>query len=142
MGYIKVMTFPTLVAGVVSLGMLLIVFRKSLFERKNEIDTSDATIESLSDKPTTLLALVFLSLCVVCLSISSFLSLPMWIIALAFFVGLYLCVFAETHARHKSEDILGRSVKRAPFEMVPFVISMFVLVLALEKCGATEAITP
>ena len=65
----------------------------------------------------------------------------MWIIALAFFIGLYLCVFAETHIRHKSEDIISRSVKRAPVEMIPFVISMFVLVLALDKCGATNTIS-
>lgn len=141
MGYIKVMLLPTVVAGTVSLGMLLLVFKKQLFERVNELHAENASPVTLSDKPTTALALVFLSLCVVSLSISSFLSLPMWIIALAFFAGLYLTVFAETHIRHKSEDILGRSVKRAPFEMVPFVISMFVLVLALEKCGATQAIS-
>lgn len=141
MGYIKVMLLPTVVAGTVSLGMLLLVFKKQLFERVNELHSENASPVTLSDKPTTALALVFLSLCVVSLSISSFLSLPMWIIALAFFAGLYLTVFAETHIRHKSEDILGRSVKRAPFEMVPFVISMFVLVLALEKCGATQAIS-
>ena len=140
MGYIKVMLFPTVVAGAVSLAMLLLVFKKQLFERANELHTEGAKPVTLADKPTTVLALIFLSLCVVTLSVSSFLSLPMWIIALSFFVGLYLVVFAETHVRHKSEDLLGRSVKRAPFEMIPFVISMFVLVLALEKCGATAAI--
>ena len=140
MGYIKVMILPTLVAGTVSMCMLLLVFKKKLFERANELHTECAEPVTLADKPTTALALIFLSLCVVTLSISSFLSLPMWIIALSFFIGLYLSVFAETRVRHKSEDILGRSVKRAPFEMIPFVISMFVLVLALEKCGATAAI--
>lgn len=141
MGYIKVMALPTLAAGIISFGMLLLVFKRALFEKTVSLCAEQSEPATLSDKPTTVLALTFLSLCVITLSISSFLSMPMWIIALAFFVGLYICVFIETRIRHKSEDILIRSIKRAPFEMAPFVISMFVLVLSLEKCGATEKIS-
>ena len=136
-GYVKVMALPTAVSGIVSLGMMLLIFSKKLLSRESEMQCDGAPAVKLSDKPTTALALIFLSVCVLSLSVSSFLALPMWIIALSFFMGLYFTVFAETHLRHKSEGIISRSIKRAPFEMVPFVISMFVLVLALDKCGAT-----
>ena len=33
-----------------------------------------------------------------------------------------------------------RSVRRAPYDVVPFVLSMFVLVMALGKVGATNAL--
>ena len=39
-----------------------------------------------------------------------------------------------------SGRLLGKSLKRAPWELVPFVLSMFVIVLSLEKYGVTEKI--
>ena len=42
--------------------------------------------------------------------------------------------------RKKGMRMLTDSFRRAPWEIVPFVLSMFIIVLSLEKAGATEAL--
>ena len=134
--YIKVMALPTLLAGGVSLGLLLLLFRKKL----------SAPME-LKEHPTRLrnrtltgLGVGHLAVCILFLVFSSALGLPMWIIALAAMVSLFIGAAVCLAVRRQSLVVLRETVARAPFEMAPFVLSMFVLVLALEKVGVTAQI--
>ena len=78
-----------------------------------------------------------LGACVIFLVLSSYLSLPMWLIAAAFCGTLYLVATVMQLARGRGVRLIKRSLLRAPLDVIPFVLSMFVLVLALEKVEAT-----
>lgn len=134
--YLKVMALPTIGAGIVSFAVLYLLFRKSLSKPL----CTEKTNEPLRRKKMVGLGLVHLSLCTVLLAIGSYIGLDMWLISLLFSVSLFVCVSAIHLIKGKRPNILLRTFVRLPFELVPFVFSMFTIVLALEFSGVTEII--
>jgi arsenical pump membrane protein len=131
--YTTVMLLPTLLAGVASLLVLLLLFRKS-FQKPMDCTPEPVRIE---DKASLLWGLLCLGGCIVMLVLSSFLQFEMWLISLCFFVLLYVGVTVLSVREKKKPTVLLRCLKRAPWAIIPFVLSMFVMVLALESHGVT-----
>ncbi|MBR6794312.1 MAG: hypothetical protein IKM48_08175 [Clostridia bacterium] len=134
--YFKVMALPTLLAGAGSLAALLLLFYKKL---RQPLKQSEPATHRL-DRPLVALGVTHLSLCIVFLVLSSYIDLPMWIIALAACLILFATATCYLLARQRSLVVIGETLKRAPLEMIPFVLSMFILVLSLEKYGVTAKI--
>lgn len=134
--YFKVMALPTVFAGVVSLAMLYLLFRKKLSAPLS----AEGTPFVLRNKTMTIVGIVHLTLCTILLVVSSYLHLEMWYIALAFALALFLSALIYSAVKKEKPVMLGRTILRLPWELIPFVISMFVFVLALSKCGITAAI--
>ncbi len=130
------MALPTIAAGLVSFILLFILFRKRLSAPISGI----AENEELSDKPAVIIGLVHLIGCIIMMVISSYISLPMWIIAFGFCVSLFITAGLYFVISKKKTGILFTSIKRAPVETIPFVLSMFIIVLALENSGITSVI--
>ena len=134
-GYTAVMILPTLAAGVVS----FIVLRR-IFSHKLMDPLSPVPIEiGETDKPGIILGLIHLGGCIVALSIAQFIGVQMWLITLICFCSLVVCTLVMSAIRKKPPLMLPKALKRAPWELIPFVLSMFVLVLTLEKYGVTSA---
>ncbi len=131
--YTKEMLLPTVFAGVVSFAMLLVLFRNRL---KAPLGGRAPDILPM-DLPAVVLGLAALGGCVVMLVLSSYADLPMWLISAAFCVGLYTLATVLQLARRRGLQLVVRSALRAPLDVIPFVLSMFVLVMALEKVGVT-----
>lgn len=134
MEYVQVMILPTVMGGAASLLALLLIFRKQLKEKIVPRACPDVRV----DKPLMVLALVHLGASIVLMTVSGYVDLPMWIIAVLFFVSLYLLAFCYLMIRHKPITPVYKALKRAPFEIIPFILSMFVIVLALQQAGVTE----
>lgn len=134
--YLRVMLLPTVLSGAVSFLVLWLMFRKKL---QKPIEKSE-TVHELSDLPAVIVGLLHLAVCIVLLVVSSFLAIPMWLITLICFASLYLSMTVYFLVRRKGLRMITDSFRRAPWEIVPFVLSMFVVVLALEKSGATDAL--
>lgn len=134
--YFKVMALPTLLAGVGSLAVLLLLFYKKL---RQPLKQSEPATHRL-DRPLVALGVIHLSLCIVFLVLSSYIDLPMWIISLVACLSLFATSIVYLLARQRSLVVVGETLKRAPLEMIPFVLSMFILVLSLEKYGVTAKI--
>ena len=134
--YLKVMAFPTLVAGIVEVSIIYFLFRKQLKTPLN-LTVSDVKIE---DKTSLIIGLSHLSVCLILLVISSYVSLPMWIICLVSAVSLIVFSVYFSLARKKPLKPLANTAKRLPWDLIPFVLSMFIIVLALGKQGVTEHI--
>ncbi|MBQ6823146.1 MAG: hypothetical protein IJP27_00690 [Clostridia bacterium] len=134
--YARVMALPTLLAGLGSLGMLLLLFWRKL---KQPLNAPPPSVHRL-DRPLVGLGVAHLGLCILFLVLSSYIDLPMWIIALVAFLSLFASATLYLLLRRRSLVTVVESLKRAPMEMAPFVLSMFILVLALEKYGVTEQI--
>ncbi|MBQ0125009.1 MAG: hypothetical protein KBS59_01625 [Clostridiales bacterium] len=136
LGYIKVMLLPTAFAGITSFIVMWLMFARKL-QKPIEHPTLS---EPLENKPAAILGGVHLALCIAALVVCSYVDIPMWIISLTFAVSLCICTLIMNFVRGKRNKIIAKAIIRVPFELIPFVISMFVLVLALEKTGVTETL--
>lgn len=136
MQYLKVMALPTLVAGVTSFIVLYALFHKKLCEAI----TPNVSDEPVRDKPLLVMGIVHLALCTILLTISSYIKLDMWIISLGFAVSLFVSTAVICLVRRKPISVLYRTFARLPFELIPFVISMFTIVLSLNHAGVTSVI--
>lgn len=135
--YSKVMLLPTLAAGITAFLVLWLIFKKQL---KKEISPSIEKIK-ISDKPSLIIGLIHLGLCTLLLVLSSYINIEMWPVSLGFAVSLFVCIAVSKLIQKKKLAVLVSCIKRAPWQLVPFVISMFVIVLALDKYAVTDDIS-
>jgi arsenical pump membrane protein len=131
--YAAVMALPTALAGTASFAALLFLFRRSLAAPLS----GGGEPAPVRDRLSVRLGLAHLVICIAALAASSWLGWPMWQIALACCLSLFLCIFIGLALRRRSFLLLAEPLRRAPWEIIPFILSMFVLVLALEKYGVT-----
>lgn len=134
-GYFRVMLLPTLFAGAASFLVLWLLFGKKL----NTPMRGKPERLPPEDPVPVVLGLVALAGAIVLMALSSYLPLPdMWLVALVAFLGLYAVAAVVQLTRKKGLSLLGRSLRRAPFDVAPFVLSMFILVLALNRSGVVK----
>lgn len=135
--YTAAMLLPTVLAGVVSFLLLCLIFAKKL---KAPL-VSEAQTAHIEDKTLTVLGVAFLGVCIALMVVSSYIDLPMWVISLFCCVSLFASASAVLLFRKKGLSRIADTFRHAPYEIIPFVISMFVLVLALGKVGLTQKIS-
>ena len=144
-GYTSVMALPTLLAGLGAFLLLYLSFRKDL-SKPLSIEADDYKIEN----PVLMwIGVAHLGICTVLLVLSSYIGLEMWYITLGFAVSLFICSGIAQFMQKKeinrspapgTEHILIHTLRRAPWELIPFVLSMFLIVLSLNKYGVTAVI--
>lgn len=135
--YAATMLLPTFFAGSVSAGLLYLLFYKSLgkkIERQAEKNES-----ALKNKPMCVLGGIVLAVCTVSLAISNFIGAEMWLECAVCFILLVIIALVMSLIRRASPRIIVSTLKRLPYALVPFVLSMFVVSLALSKVGVTAA---
>lgn len=130
------MAIPTVFAGIASLLMLLLIFRKPLSKPISPVSDTP----KVRDKGLVTIGVIHLSLCTVLLVVSSYIGLEMWYITLGFALSLFLCVNIYKRTKHVRQPILRHTLARAPWELIPFVLSMFLIVLTLEQHEITAMI--
>ena len=134
--YIKYMFIPTIFDGITSLLIMLLIFKNKL---KQKLD-SNISSDHILDKNIFIISLILLIICIVLLAISSFINLSMWIISLTsagillIFLVIY-CIFNKD-----KRYILKESIFRLPFNLIPLLLSMFVIVLTLHQYDITTYI--
>ncbi len=129
--YTKIMLLPTVMGGATALLILYLIFNKKLSEPMQYTESE----EHISNKTLLALGLIHLALCTALLILSSYLNFEMHFITLVFAISLCIFTLAVCVIRKKSPKILIASLKRAPWELVPFVLSMFIIVLSLDISG-------
>ena len=137
LAYTRVMLLPTVLGGAASFAMLWLLFGRRL--RAPMIPSSPH--EHVKGRFSMALGLFSLGSCIVLLVLSSYISLPMWLIAAGCCIFMYLSVIGERITRHRPLTPVTHSLLRAPFDVAPFVLSMFVLVMALSAVGVTDALS-
>ena len=137
--YFSVMWLPAIVGGLTGLIMLLLLFRKSL---RDPIIKENGYLQKSPPvkKVRLIVSLVHLAVCIILLAISDFLGLEMWIICLSLFLSLFVFHIVYELITKKRIRNTARVFLKAPFELIPFILSMFVIVLALTKSGVTDAL--
>ncbi len=134
--YFLVMALPTLASAAVSFGVLYLVFHRSL--REPVMATPE--VVRIEDKPLLIAGLSVLGAATVLLVIGPYLGINMWLVAVCAVGVLLLATAVLAAVRRKPPVELLHTLKRAPWQLVPFVLSMFTLVLALTQNGVTDKI--
>ncbi len=134
--YVEVSILPTLAAGIVAFGCLLLLFRKKL---KAPIE-GEAEELHVSDKLLLGIGLTHLGACTLLLAVGSYIGLEMWYISLAAVGSLFVCSLIVALVRREKPLALGGCLRRAPYQLVPFILSMFVMVVTLSEKGVTAAL--
>ena len=135
--YIKEMALPTVAAGITTLGMLLLLFRKQL---SSDIKPEQTEVTPVKFKTLLIIGVIHLFVCTVILSVASYINIEMWYVAFSAMISLCLSTLVYCIIKRKSPLILLMAAERIPFQLIPFVMSMFVLVLELENSGTAKAI--
>ncbi|MBQ8292339.1 MAG: hypothetical protein IJX78_00875 [Bacilli bacterium] len=133
--YLKVMALPTIVAGLSAMAILLLMFRKPL-KKKMIIDEDEIHVEL--NLFITTVGIIHLGLCTILLAISSYIGIDMWLICLGF--ALSLMIFLLIYQAIRKANVLKNAIKRLPYNLIPFILSMFIVVTALAKCGVIHKI--
>ncbi len=134
--YLAVMALPTLLTGLTALGVLCLIFRKKLSKPM----TAGTGEDTKKDIPLMIIGVAHLGMCILLMAVSSILDIPMWIVSVVCFLSQYLCSFVYCVFTKKLMYIL-ESLRRAPIITVPFVLSMFTIVLSLVNTGAIQAVS-
>lgn len=134
--YFKIMLLPTVFAGLISLAVMLLLFYTRL-KKPMEKCEEHATI---TDKPVMVISLIHLCFCIVSLAVSQYIGVEMWIISFVTAVSEIICVTLSLRLRKQKLALLWRGLSGMPFEIIPFIIGMFIIVLALDSSGITAII--
>ncbi len=134
--YVKIMIVPTIMAGTVAFLLLFALFGKQL---KKPIEPTYEDIK-IQDKPLLVIGLTVLSVCTLLLAIGSYINLEMWLVTLISFATLITITIIICLIRRQKPTILLNSLKRLPYELIPFILSMFVMIIALNDAGISKAI--
>ena len=134
--YLGVMIVPTLIAGATAFGMLCLVFGKYL----RQPISGEAEDISLGDKTLLIVGIVHLAICTLLLAIGSYINIEMWLVSLCSVVSLVIVTIIISIVRRDKPTLLGNTLRRGPYELIPFVLSMFVIIVALDSAGVTNLI--
>ena len=134
--YFKVMFLPTLFAGLTELALIILIFNKSL--KKNIIVTKEEY--HIESKFSLIVGLIHLIVCLIFLVISSYIYVEMYLISLICAMSLILINILSSLFMFRKPKNLINSMRRLPYELIVFVLSMFVIVEALNVTGFTTLI--
>ncbi|HQC74817.1 MAG TPA: ArsB/NhaD family transporter, partial [Bacilli bacterium] len=136
--YFQIMFIPTLASSLAALGILLLLFRKQLTNKT--LETSD--YEYCLENPVLVgIILGHLVACMILLAVSSYLGWEMWLISLSFCLSaLIVLLVYEMLFISRQPQLIFTSLRRTPWSLVPFVVSMFAFVLVLNRDGITTSI--
>ena len=142
--YFSVMFLPALFGGLTGLGVIILLFRKELFSTAKDFSrrlmiTSPEHHAKIVKAPM-LVAVFHLVACIILLAVSDIIGMEMWIICLGLALSLTLFDLIYDAIVIKSVKPIWRSIKKEPYELIPFVLSMFVIVLALKQSGFTDTL--
>ena len=132
--YLRVMLLPTLLAGSVGFLVLYRIYRTRLRHRM----LARVEPERVEDPLLLTVGLLHLAACTLLLAVGSYIGLEMWLVALGSVLSLFLFVGVISLIRRRPPRALAASLARAPWPLIPFVLSMFVLILVLGEVGITE----
>lgn len=136
LNYTKVMLLPTLAAGTVAFFALYLLYRRKL----SEPILGEPEETHIKDKLSLYVGIAHLAVCTVTLAIGSYIGLEMWLVSLVSALSLFLFSLVISLIRKQRPSELIACLKRAPWQLIPFIIGMFVMVITLENKGVTSGI--
>lgn len=135
--YVKVMALPTIAAGTIELGILFLLFRKKLNMKTENIDVE---VEKIENKPMLINGVIHLLSCLVFLVLANYINIEMWLISLICAGSLLLSTLIIGLITRRNLTYIPGALKRLPYPLAPFFLSMFVIVVAFNYQGISANI--
>ncbi len=134
--YFKVMILPTLASAIISFIILYLIFRKEL---KKKVEGS-CELVPIKNKAYFIIGILHLSICTIILAIGSYIGVEMWLISLFSAISLIVIILLICLIKRNRPIEVINTIKRAPWQLVPFVLSMFTIILSLQETGVTSLV--
>ncbi len=134
--YVSVMFLPTLASAMVAFAVLWLLFRNQL-KKPAQANVENAKIEN---KTFLVIGLIHLSVCTLALTVGPYFNIDMWLISLISALSLFACIIIASIIKGQKPTQLSSCLRRAPWSLAPFVLSMFILILTLQEQGVTAKI--
>lgn len=99
---------------------------------------SESEKVKIEDKLSLFVGIAHLGICTVFLAIGSYIGIEMWLVSLCAVISLFIFNIIIAIFRKKKPEAFICCLKRAPYQLVPFVLSMFVIIVVLGDIGFTE----
>ena len=135
-GYLKVSILPTLTAGAVAFLMLFLLFRKKLRAPLS----GEPEVIVIEDKLLLWVGIAHLGVCTVLLAVGSYIGLEMWLVSACAVGSLTIFNGVIAVIRKRTPKEFWGCIKRIPYELVPFLLSMFTMIVILSEEGVTAQI--
>ena len=119
--------------AIFALILLMIIFHKSLSQ---PILKSNTDVK-LENKFLVIVGTIILLICTFLMAISSYINLQMWLVALISAVCLLIISLVYKISK-KMSGVEKQVFFRLPWQLIPFLLSMFILVLALDRHGVSK----
>lgn len=136
MEYLRIMWLPTFLAGITELAIIFLLFHNKL---KDPLTTEEESFQ-VPSKLDLIVGVAHLGVCLVFLVISSYINVEMWVVSLACASSLFLFVLVTRIITKSNWQFVTNPVKRLPYPLIPFFLSMFVIVVALNYQGVSARI--
>ena len=133
--YFLTMVLPTVVLSLTALAMTYFLFRKSI---NLPIQAEKEPIQISLSKTLMIVGLFHLFGCTFLLSISNLIQVEMWLICMLFAISM--TIFTLVYSLVRKKNVIGRVYARTPWNLIPFVLSMFTIVYGLELTGISSSI--
>ncbi len=128
--YLIVMFIPTLLTGLLSYVILIILFYKNLSQKMGFQEISSSPNRGLS-----LLGIIHLVGVTLMMAIAPYLDLEMYLIAFFFVISLFISHQIFTFWMKYKNIHLNKTIFRLPWSLVPFFLSMVLMIHALDDLG-------
>lgn len=139
--YFCKMVLPALCCGIATLTVTILIFKKSLKSGNAKTGSQETQTSKVQiRKVPMIVALCHLGVCIIMLAVSDILGIEMYLICVSLFLSLFLFNIVYEIITEKSVKRTLKTLLKAPFELIPFILSMFIIVLALSYNGVTEKI--
>lgn len=132
--YFKIMSVPTIISGAIQLLIIFTIFHKKLAKKINKVQLEET---KLNNKLDVIIGLVHLSICLIFLAISSYIHIEMYLISLIAMISLIVSSFVIRIITKSHFEYITYSFKRLPYALIPFFLSMFVIVVSFINQGVS-----
>lgn len=127
--YFIKLCIPGLLCGLATFLALFLLFKKEL---KKPISIFEIEQAKLKNKPLCIICGIHLFTTTLLLAISSYINLEMWLICLIFAASLLLILLVYS-IKKKSYYYIASTIRRVPYSLAPFILSMFTIIMALDS---------
>ncbi|MBR2507067.1 MAG: hypothetical protein IKB70_09275 [Bacilli bacterium] len=132
--YFKIMSVPTIISGAIQLLIIFAIFHKKLAKKINKVQLEET---KLNNKLDVIIGLVHLSICLIFLVISSYIHIEMYLISLIAMISLIVSSLIIRIITKSHFEYITHSFKRLPYALIPFFLSMFVIVVSFITQGVS-----
>ena len=131
------MWLPTLTSGIIEFIIIYLLFKKDL---KNPISINNDEYH-IDSKVDLTIGISVLAICLIFLVISSYINVEMYLVSLICAGVLTLATITIRLFTKKHYEYIYNPFKRLPYPLIPFFLSMFVIVVSYNHMGISSKIS-